>query len=61
MKENPYKRLPPIERTPDGSIYRLSLIHIYASMRRHNFLEKIHFIYDFIRRYMKILRKVPIM
>ncbi len=21
MKENPYKRLPPIERKPDGSLY----------------------------------------
>ena len=24
MKENPYKRLPPIERKPDGSLYRMT-------------------------------------
>ena len=24
MKENPYKRLPPIERKPDGSLYRMA-------------------------------------
>lgn len=24
MKENPYRRLPPIERKPDGSLYRMT-------------------------------------
>ena len=24
MRENPYKRLPPIERKPDGSLYRMT-------------------------------------
>ena len=24
MKENPYRRLPPIERMPDGSLYRMT-------------------------------------
>ena len=24
MKDNPYKRLPPLERKPDGSFYRMT-------------------------------------
>ena len=37
MKENPYKRLPPIERKPDGSLYRMTPAqrkHANALIRR---------------------------
>ena len=27
MRDNPYKDLPPLERRPDGSLYRMDVVH----------------------------------
>ena len=35
MRENPYKQLPPIERKPDGSLYRMT-----PTQRKHRILNR---------------------